>query len=188
MAEFAQGIAKSVGKTVARQRANEVLERYHPTDKYPIDVEAIVKKHNIGLVIHPLPSEQFGLLVINKAGKAVIVANAKHSKTRQRVTVAHELGHYLLHWHGDVEVFHKDTRGRLGTNRQEVDADTFAATLLMPEALLRCWVDKLHADGVYIDAIEDAGGVIRDMATKLHASEQAVLVRLEQLKLFDNYF
>ena len=62
---------------------------------------------------------------------------------RQRFTIAHELGHALLHEGDELHVDHgfsvnfRSPRSSEGTSVEEVEANTFAATLLIPFTMLR---------------------------------------------------
>jgi Zn-dependent peptidase ImmA (M78 family) len=58
------------------------------------------------------------------------------SSRRDRFTVAHEIGHYFLHYvHPGIST--PMTFGRGSRNRAETQANYFAAALLMPEAAFR---------------------------------------------------
>ncbi len=67
---------------------------------------------------------------------------------RCRFTIAHEIGHHLLHSDGatvmcrPVDVDQDDTQ----TKAREREANRFAAELLMPEQLVREWADRDGAD------------------------------------------
>ena len=84
-------------------------------------------------------------------GKAFIRYNSTHSNTRNRFTVAHEIGHLLLGHTSDCG------RGMESNSPLETEANQFAAELLMPLSLLKeamktyttvsslarhCWVSK----------------------------------------------
>lgn len=61
------------------------------------------------------------------------------SRSRDRFTIAHELGHYFLHYrypdHEGPMVFHRGS-----SNRAETEANVFASALLMPaEHFRRAW-------------------------------------------------
>ena len=58
----------------------------------------------------------------------IVMVNGGEKETRQRFTVAHELGHLMLH---DLGVLYRDERLD-GTAPVEREATTFAAELLMP--------------------------------------------------------
>jgi len=76
----------------------------------------------------------------------VITINARHPKTRQRFTLAHELGHFILHRrrlaHGtnDTRAYRADPAADVYNDqikrRHETEANQFAASLLMPEDLV----------------------------------------------------
>lgn len=84
-----------------------------------------------------------GLVVELETG-AVIGVNKDHAPTRQRFTMAHELGHHLLR---HIDTFHLDLGGELspiasGVHpdydwRAERAANEFAASLLMPASMVR---------------------------------------------------
>lgn len=84
-----------------------------------------------------------------KSGYAVIV-NDKHCEVRRRFTIAHEIGHFILHPDligdriGDDGLY----RSHL-PNIRETEANRFAANLLMPTEL----IEKAEAAGV--DTIPD---------------------------------
>jgi transcriptional regulator with XRE-family HTH domain len=84
-----------------------------------------------------------GLLLVQDSG-AVIGVNLRHKRTRQRLTLAHELGHHLLRHTDDVYL---DLSGDLSPNvtgghpgydwGAEQAATQFAASLLMPSGMVR---------------------------------------------------
>lgn len=76
-------------------------------------------------------------------GKWIIGINASHHPNRQNFTLAHELGHYMLHKAKNVNIV--DTtlfRNNDKTNTIEYMANDFAAKLLMPEDTLRSLIDE----------------------------------------------
>lgn len=79
-----------------------------------------------------------------KQGKSIwiISINKEHHKNRQRFTLAHELGHYILH--KDKNINKVDTTFFRNENLDPLEymANEFAAALLMPEDRLRELIDK----------------------------------------------
>lgn len=72
-----------------------------------------------------------------------IYLNAEESAVRQLFTVAHELGHYFLgHKPDEYGVYrrHQVTEGV--KHRNEIEADCFAANLLMPEDMVKAEISK----------------------------------------------
>jgi len=74
----------------------------------------------------------------------ITISTAVRDERRRRFAVAHEIGHLRLNRHGGGLVFclaadldPGETGGRRGDEEGELDANTFAAVLLMPTALFR---------------------------------------------------
>lgn len=127
-----------------------------------------------------------GLLVIEN-GVAVIGYQKGQSKERQRFTVAHEIGHMVLHHERsdlfiDAEDFlavyrRDDTRSR--DNKQERDANTFAGALLMPKDML----DEMVADPSYqVELFDDSDW--KKFADRFEVSTQALIIRMTKLGYF----
>jgi transcriptional regulator with XRE-family HTH domain len=124
-----------------RDTAEALLEAAGQT-KPPVDVKALIA--GCGVRILPWVFENIDGLVIELDSGAVIWVNESQAKTRQRFTLAHELGHHLLR-HADA--FHVDLGGDLAPNasgehpgydwRAERAANEFAASLLMPASMVR---------------------------------------------------
>jgi len=121
------------------------------------------------------------MLLIREDAKAIGV-NQHHAYTRQRFTIAHELGHYLS-GHEDFSVRGKQEKIRVDgqfnwadpEQRQEQEANEFAAELLMPEKLIR---QDVAAAGP-IDASA--------LAKRYEVSEQALWIQLVDLKIAVEY-
>lgn len=72
--------------------------------------------------------------------RQTIVISTRFPRVVQRFTAAHELGHYVLHQHIGNAVAHRDRPvggpPRQGRPQVELEADYFAACLLMPRGLI----------------------------------------------------
>lgn len=76
----------------------------------------------------------------SREGGPLITYNPKESPVRQRFTIAHELGHHVLrHGARDRDTPENFTLG--ASDPVEVDANKFAADLLMPPQLVRAMVE-----------------------------------------------
>ena len=99
-----------------------------------------------------------GMLVRNPNDTAEwgIFYNGKASPERRRFTIAHELGHFILH-RGQRQSFNCDKESvysGIDTIRViEREADDFASNLLMPGDLLREWISKQRIDLHALSAI-----------------------------------
>lgn len=122
----------------------------------PIRVEDIAKSLGIKVVAYGFEGDISGVLVIDDAKDTVTIGyNQTESRVRRRFTVAHELGHYVLH-RNDSHMFMDKNYTALfrapnfsyteKKQKQEQEANRFAACLLMPESLLRAEIEKMHFD------------------------------------------
>lgn len=103
-------------------------------------------------------------------GTCRILVNDSDIETRQRFTIAHELGHYYLHM-DDSDGGKLITSFRMDQSPIETQANQFAAELLMPENLLKEEYKKM------IIPVSDS------LAKKFNVSKQAMRVRLDSLEL-----
>ncbi len=166
------------GKSVAIRQARRLLSQMgidaenvdvSKTRTNAIDVEDIAKRLDINVVYQDFESDISGVF-FRKNNNLFLGVNKTHHPNRQRFTVAHEIGHYILH---SSELLHYDT-GDLHFRKDdvsgldEVEANHFAAELLMPASL----VDKCIESGVR---------VISDLADRFGVSEDAMRYRLINL-------
>jgi Zn-dependent peptidase ImmA (M78 family) len=146
----------------------------------PVDVEALAARCGAQVSYEAVSPHISGLLYRDEQ-RSIIGINARNSRQRQRFTIAHELGHLLLH-EGEL-IF--DTTGRLNwrdessslaTDPEEIEANASAAQLLMPESLVRGFVREPGGR-------QPMDRLIRDMAKTFDVSVQAMQYRLINLGL-----
>ena len=103
-------------------------------------------------------------------------------KYLQRFTIAHEFGHYLLHRESSRvfldagSIFFRDDRSKQGSENDEIEANDFAACLLMPSNHLRELLSNEPLD-VHDDV------AVRSLAAHFGISVQALTMRLTRLGL-----
>jgi hypothetical protein len=121
----------------------------------------------------PFDDEAFeGMLARNPDDLEVwgIAYNGKTRPERQRFTIAHELGHFILH-RGRQQSFNCDKQSvhtGIATLRDiEREADDFASNLLMPGDLLRDWISNQRIDLHVLSA----------MAKRFQVSFEALCIR-----------
>lgn len=149
----------------------------------PVNVASVAEHLGISVVTMRLDDGVSGLL-ISKPGMTCIATQETESPQRQRFSIAHELGHYCLghqfepgeHVHVDRGhlISHRNQQSSMGTNLKEIEANQFAASLLMPAVLVRQCIDELGTDYIY-------DGHITELADKFKVSEQAMTIRLSAL-------
>ena len=103
----------------------------------PVDVEFCARSAGIQLLSRDPGMGQHSALLSVPFGIPSIAVNAKHPATRQRFSIAHEIGHWVLEREpGTHELRPIAARGRAMTMLERV-CDHFAVNLLMPEAWVR---------------------------------------------------
>lgn len=127
-------------KSMIEQKAVETLEKVQMHDETDaIDVIKIARK--LGFVVGNagLEDDVDGFIIIEKGKKKIlgqktdklIGVNASKELAWKRFIIAHEIGHYMLHYDENTGMYaHREHK--TGKNEEENEADFFAANLLMP--------------------------------------------------------
>lgn len=117
--------------------AQRVLQA-HGITRPPVNVDQVAETLKVRVIRDHLEDEVSGMLY-RRGVRTHIFVNEADASVRQRFTIAHELGHLIMH-SGDVFVDQKfrDSRSSLAIDHQEIEANGFAAALLMP----KLWVIK----------------------------------------------
>lgn len=150
------------------QLVDEILKQ-NPSIPLPVPVEDIASLAGISR-IEAITSDGFeGALISNpEKSDGAIFYNVNRPKPRRRFTIAHELGHFLLPWHRQSTFNCTSDDISLRTNADwEVQANQFAAELLMPPQLvkrrLKDWKDPELA---HITALADGFGTSFEMTAR----------------------
>lgn len=164
-----------------RALAEEYARQYNPKSVAPFPYENVaIANKDLEIFFTDLEDPAMSGATIYKEGKFTIVINTSKPETRQHFTLGHELGHYFLHkdvLREEKVIVDGDTDGpnmlyRMddGTATQlEVEANNFAASLLMPADLVyKAW-EATHS--------------IEDCARIFKVSIIAMSLRLIQLGL-----
>lgn len=155
----------------------------------PVDVRAAAE--SLGFPVQGLGDlgEDVSGAFVSHPGGGVIAVNRGHHLVRRRFTIAHELGHGLLH-KGRMPLFvdksyavaFRDRRSSTGEVRMEREANAFAAALLMPEGMVRAVADELAwTHGLDMGG---GGGALRELAKRFKVSQEAMSYRLANLGVF----
>ena len=163
---------------------SQVLRMTSPTNTFrsvldaqteiPVDLDKLARTLGLSVVRKPMPDDISGEITRFGEDSYIIAINSTHPMTRQRFTLAHELGHYVLHRYllGNGVTDNKAYRAVPGgphsnpniTNGEETEANRFAASLLMPDPS----VQRLKA----------AGLTPEQMAEKFQVSISTMRIRL----------
>lgn len=157
--------------TSIEQKAKDILASTYGKEEIspPIDLSKITDEYGFDVKIGDFDDEDVAGQY-DKSKKEIAVSK-KDIYQRQVFTVAHELGHFFLHDDKDVEIFYRKNFMQLDTEqeKQEAEANWFAASLLMPEdSVKKYW--KVTND-------------IDDFTKIFGVSYSAVHFRLKNLKL-----
>jgi Zn-dependent peptidase ImmA (M78 family) len=149
----------------------------------PVDVEMVAKAVGATLTFEPLKEDLSGVLVKDK-DRVVIGVNSEHPYSRQRFTIAHEIGHLVLKHQGELFIDHvvmrRDSRSAQAIDRQEIEANQFAAELLMPEDLVLQSAKKCYDQSGSLPQRQ----LIEQLAREFKVSPQAMEYRLTNLGIF----
>ncbi len=157
------------------------LVREHGIERPPVPVELLADRLGAQIRYLPFEGDLSGMLFRDSA-KCIIGVNSLHHPNRQRFTIAHEIGHMLLHRGDQIHVdrtYRVNLRGRTSSqavSRDEMESNTFAAALLMPEEML---AEDLRRQEIDFESEEQ----LRVLATNYGVSLQALNLRLINLGL-----
>ncbi|MEJ7862404.1 MAG: ImmA/IrrE family metallo-endopeptidase [Pyrinomonadaceae bacterium] len=168
----------------ARTQAEKLVDRLG-INSLPIKVEQVAKSLDLTVTSANLGDEVSGLL-ISDGTSAHVITHENDGPKRQRFTIAHEIGHYYLqhqfeageHVHVDRGhyISQRGPKASDGTDIKEIEANQFAASLLMPSKLVREKVTGLGG-GSLLDH------QVSQLAEMFEVSEQAMTIRLTTLGL-----
>lgn len=151
------------------QEANEIRR------KYGADFNVVQAAKDMGFTVYDAQFKNPNVAgkIVSSPNEKAIYVNKFDIPARKKFTVAHEIGHAVLH-HGDNDGEFKmvDYRGmNKGFDRKEWEANQFAASLLMPkDETTRKWGELQDVD---------------DLAEAMGVSKMAAAIRLMNLGLID---
>lgn len=176
------------------QAASDLIHRAGIT-KTPTPLHRIATFLNAEIHQQTFEDMVSGVLLI-QGNERHIMVNKAHHPNRQRFTIAHELGHLVLH-HATGDRLFIDTHlrayqrrgsassgayeepGSTTTPEEEREANQFASALLMPRSLLLAMTEGRE----YWDELD-----VASLAAQFGVSEQAMTIRLRQLGILESMF
>lgn len=123
---------------IKRKKINEIAEAARAAFKAtsPVDLNAIVEK--LGGEIVPSSGEHEATISKGAGGASFIIRlDPDKAPARQQFSLAHELGHLILHMEFGREGWqttsdYEESFARSGWSEEEYEANEFAAAFLMP--------------------------------------------------------
>lgn len=110
-----------------KRRVEQIARKYRTRDPFEM-----IKGMNVILVYYPLEGVHGFYQYFQRNN--IIYLDERLSKNEQRFVLAHELGHMFLH--KKANAIFMDTRTQFNTDKFELEANTFAIDLLLPDSLL----------------------------------------------------
>lgn len=178
--------------------AESFLQKFDPSNKIPVPIEDIAELQlNIFLNVVPGIKDLLGIdAFINSDFKEITIDeySFSHYSRRTRFSLAHEIGHLILHkdWyekHGPKNLeeylgFHDNIDPEI-YKFQEIQANTFAGFVLVPkEQLFKIVKEKIG----YIPENQDIGifiSLINFLSDYFDVSEFVILHRLQNEKMIN---
>jgi len=129
-----------------RRKVDRLL-RENRVARPPVPVERIAERCGLDVRYAPMDGDLSGALIHN-GNEVYIGVNSLQSRNRRRFTIAHELGHFVLHEgiyvDKDFRINWRDGNSSKAVNPEEMEANRFAAELLMPTDLLVRDIESLR--------------------------------------------
>ncbi|MEI2702844.1 MAG: ImmA/IrrE family metallo-endopeptidase [Baekduia sp.] len=164
----------SKDRNTGAKRARELRAELALDPAAPLDCLLTLVEEQLGL---PVVLAELGAVMDGccwQSGERVLLwVNAGHAPVRQRFTLAHEVGHRRCGHDGSLPVETFQTLGGKTTDSREVQANAFAAELLMPADGIRARIGGGEPD------LDD----VVTLACEFGVSTLAMLYRLNTLGL-----
>jgi Zn-dependent peptidase ImmA (M78 family) len=135
----------------AEARAHALLDKLG-IDEVPVPVNAIAEALGIHVIHQPMQNAISGVTYRHDS-ITIIGLNASHHPRRQRFTAAHELGHAQLHpgrpitIDSSIRIDFRDEISSQATDGQEIEANAYAAALLMPRHAILTQAQQAQTEG-----------------------------------------
>jgi len=178
MTSSAESEVPFVRREEIERRAADV-RRKHGLESIPID--PVVLANRLGIAVHnaKFSDDKLVGLIARRGDNRILLVNESDPPYRKRFTIAHEIGHHFLHLisdgefvDGEADLFRgppEDQSQVTPVHRMQIQANMFAAALLMPEDAVRVEWARLKS--------------IPEMARRFNVSETAMGIRIGQLGL-----
>ncbi len=167
-----------MNKNITEQEVLDLVDKSF-SEKGCVDIVGLADSMGITVYSADLSHEKTAFLE-KKINGVSITVNGNHSKERQRFSIAHEIGHYILHPRQILvtgKVGREDPSCSLST-KEEQQADLFAAKLLMPEKYVKQYFSSRNITEKQFITDDEP---IKEAAKKFNVSVVAMIVRMRDL-------
>lgn len=163
------------------KKIGELFEKYSKHLKAPVNLISLMETLEIQFEEKDYEGQLSGAAIFNGT-QMIVTVNSGESEKRKRFTIAHEIGHLLLHADQAMSVdvapisLNRDANSSSGENWREIEANYFAASILMPTKDVIKYFEK------WKNLEED--DLLEKLASRYEVSLQAMSIRLGKLGLF----
>lgn len=166
------------------RKAADLLQQ-HGITKPPVPVDRIADALGVRIAYKPFEGDLSGMLYREANGTTVIAINSDNAPRRQRFTIAHEIAHLRLHESTlqvdrPITVRFRNEQSSRAVNQEEIEANQFAAALLMNRDWILEDATQLFQQEPNIRDLD----IVNMLATKFDVSPQAMEYRLANLGLW----
>lgn len=168
------GSWKAVAEDLAREFAGYLAIKCDGTERFARLAEAIEDKLRVDVLVERFEQDPLSGAAISDDAFPLIFVNSTHWTPRSLFTLAHELGHLLLHHDHDGSIAVDETFA--GSNQDERQANAFAAAFLMPESRIDDYI------GIYGLGPESLARMLYEFGV----SFESLVFRLHNLRKIDS--
>lgn len=118
-----------MGQKEIKKIVTKLIKRYNTRNPFSL-------ADNLNIIVFDVPlGELHGCYMYLKRHRVIFINSDIENATIKNVVLAHELGHALLHTKVNCCFMQKNTL--LNTNKYEIEANRFAAELLVSDEIIR---------------------------------------------------
>lgn len=154
----------SLSKAKALETWTNILDKI-----IPVKLNDLIKKLDIKVLEADLGTI-LGITRMDNCGHCLILYNKNMPDTRNRFTVAHEIGHIILE-----HISYNGSSSQLKGKLQETEADVFAGNLLVPISDLRKFLKEKNRS-------------IKELTERYWVSRDVIFVALKSNKLLNKVY
>lgn len=165
---------------IVDKKVEELVELFPKLVRPPVNLKNIMNSLSIKFEEKDYEGQLSGAAIFN-GNDMIVTVSSKEPESRKRFTIAHEIGHLLLHADQALNIdikpvsLNRDLNSTTGESWREVEANYFAASLLMPKEDVKSHFEK------WSELEEDIR--LKKLAQRYEVSMQAMSVRLNTLGL-----
>jgi Zn-dependent peptidase ImmA (M78 family) len=156
-----------------------------------VNIGKVAKAYGLEIIRQNADPNVSGFLIKGlEDGSGIIGVNSSHTLNRQRFTIAHEIGHFLLHNYQGVhfdrestalQIYNRDNNSSTGLDHDEREANLFAAELLMPRDFVQTAMDGIDS----LTLLDQKESALDRLAKQFRVSITAMTYRLAYLKYLE---